>query len=328
VKIVIYDTPGAGRAVSPKSSSSGEIEIHGHAVHVALQESKIEVEPGCSLDINKEYQGDIITLPEPPLNVYLSGDPGITAGIRRAAGREYTAMIDFVQKEGAARYEVSCAKGGYRILDRETGRVISEIIENTETNIHDLLSRLARIKRWQRTRGLQNPKTRLSRAEVDFIFYEIKEDGEEVKYTGDEIVLDYRDNLGEGEGVPFALKLRNKSKGELFFTALHLSPEFGIYSLGPCERIPKSDREVILDDGHALNIPVETYDSVTDGFLLVVSTGKLDEYLFEQEDIREEQNFKNLVPGKKIPGDWYTKSITVKTVRGVLGEKQGIRHEK
>lgn len=325
VKIVIYDSPKTSRERSPGSASAGEIEVYGHAVNVDLQESKIEVEPGRLLDINKEYQGDIITLPVPPLNVYLSGDREGAREIRRVFTREYAAMINFVHQPGVTQYEVRCAQGGYRILDRDNNRVISEIIENTEENIHDLLSRLARIERWQRTLRLQNPKTGLNPTEVDFIFYEIKEDGEEVKHPANEITLDYRDNLEEGEGIPFVLKLKKLTNGKLFFTLLHLSPDFGISSLRPCEYIPYTDKEVILDDVHALNIPGETYDKVIDGFLLVVSTTKLDEYLFEQEDIGKEQNFKNLVTRKKIPGDWYTKSITVKTVRGVFGEKQGIR---
>ena len=317
VKIVIYDSPKACREISPGPASAGEIEVYGRAVKVDLQESQIAVEPGSSLDINKEYHADIITLPVPPLNVYLNGDAEGTREVKRVFNREYAAMINFVHQPGMTRYEVRCVDGGYRILNRDSNRIISEIKGYTENNTHELLSRLARIERWQRTLGLQNPKTKLNPTEVDFIFYEIKADGTEFKHPANEITLHYRNN----ERIPFILKVKKISNQELFFTLFHLSPDFGIYNLRPCEYIPYTHKEVILDDEHGLNIPGEDYDEVIDGFLLVVSTVKLDEYLFVQDDIGIEKKFKHLVDIKKVRGDWYTKSITVKTVRDVRGGK-------
>ncbi|NEP84643.1 MAG: TIR domain-containing protein [Okeania sp. SIO3B3] len=192
-----------------------------------------------------------------------------------------------------------------------------ELSGYTGESAKHILSGLARIDRWERTLKLQNYKSgarRLNPKDVEFLFYEIRENGEEIRHSSEEIILNY-DEYTEEEGIPYVLKVRNGSDRRLFFTLLYLSPRFGIHSLTPCESLPYTDREIILDDNHTLRIPDKASDEVTDTFLLIVSTEELDEFLFEQEEIGKEQSFKDLGVRKKGQADWFTKSITVKTVR-------------
>jgi hypothetical protein len=307
VKIVIYD--------SQKEKSTGEIEVYAHAVHVDMQESKIEVEQGHLLDINKEYQGDIITLPVPPLNVYLKGEEEGIQKIQRALNQEYALIIAFVDPSVPTRYEVSCIQRHYRILDRDSHRLVFEATGYTGKNARDILFQLARIERWERTLKLKNPGTGLNPAEVDFIFCEVKKEDEEREHHSNEITLDFGEEEKQRGAIPYVLKVRNRSYKKLFFTLLYLSPDFGIHSQMPGQYIPYTDKEVILDDGHGLNIPDEFYNEVIDTFLLIVSTEKLEEYLFVQDDIGKEQDLRHIIKRKKIKSDWFTKSITIKIVR-------------
>lgn len=306
VKIVIHH--------SQKDRSNADIEISGIATHVDMQESKIKVEQNQLLDINREYRGNINTLPIPPLHVYLKGDKEGIRKMQEVFNQGYVPNIEFAKPPVPTPYEVRCAKGHYRIFNHDTNRVILEIAEYNKENALNILSQLARIEHWERTLKLKNPKTKLNPAEVDFIFYKVREDGEELKHNTNELILKYSKKERKRGGIPYVLKIKNNLDKKLFFTLLHLSPDFGIHSQMPCQYIPYSLDEVILDDGHMLYIPDETYNEVIDTFLLIVSTEKIEEYLFEQEDIGKDQE-RHTVKIQKSRSDWFTKSITIKTVR-------------
>jgi hypothetical protein len=307
VIIVVYD--------SSRGKLGYEEEIPAQVVFLDMKESEIEIAEEHRLDKNKGYPADILTLPVPPLNVYLSGDQIGQRALRMAFIPEYVSIINFVSESVPTKYKVECTPENYRILALDTGRIIFEIPGSTTENASNTLCQLARIERWERILRLKNPRTRLNPAALDFVFFEMTEEGEEIRHNSREIRLHYREKDGKSGEIPYVLKLKNSSTKKLFFTLLYLSPDFGIYSLMPCQVISYSGEEVILDDTHAINIPDESYTEVIDTFLLLVSTEKLDEFLFVQEDIGKEFDVRNIKKRKDSIADWFSISITVKTTR-------------
>jgi len=302
-----------------KEKSAEETEIHGSITNLGMQESEIAMEEGGLLERKREYKADIVALPVPALNIALAGEIEGINKIRDSVAQLKCPVIEFVEPSIPTIYEVRCGEGYFRIMDRRTCRIVSSLSQNTDNNEQILLSQLARIERWERMLRLKNPKTALNPAEVEFLFYKVEGNGNESRYNDNEITLDYSvQDAGRG-GIPFVVKVKNNSIRNLFFTLLYLSPGFGIYTFLPCQRIPYSEREIILDDVHALNIPDESYGEVFDTFLLVVSTEHIDDYLFVQEEIGKDHDLRQAVARGKIRGDWFTRSITVKTVRQANG---------
>jgi len=325
VRIVIY-IPGEQTASQTGTDEpAAETEIEAHLVSMALQESKIELDQPGLLDIKDEYRCDINTFAVPPLEVYLNGEERGVNSILEASKRDYSPFIHFRFSPSPAPYEVKCCDNRYSIFDGKNRRLIFETGGYTEEKASTILSQLDRIERWNRMLKLGNPGTRLPQHKIDFSFYRLTADDKRIKHEGGEINLVYGEKEKETEGIPFELRVKNNIVGDdqkLFFTLLHFSPDFGIQSLEPCRQIKSSHDEIILYDDHQIIIEGEKLNESIDTFLLLVTTRKVDEYLFTQADIGKEFGVRSieLRTGKekgikKTGGDWFTRAITVKTTR-------------
>ncbi len=298
-------------------SRAGENEqtFHARARRVGLRESEIEMEEGHTLDRDKEYPAGPLTLPLPPLHVYISGEPAGTAQIERVCNEEKIPMIRLVHQPGDADIEVQCIDGGYRIRDGAARRTFAEIKNDSEESTRHLLGRLERVLRGKRILEMRNTDSRLNQKDIDFTFYRLTADGSEVKHDAADITLTSAHCIQPEGWVPFRLKLIKRNGHKWFFTLLHISPDYGISTLRPCEYIPQTSGEVILFDGSALYLPNGDVRYAVDSFLLIVSTQKLDDHLFLQAGVTDPQEYKDIVIQQPIDGDWFRKRFRVTTRR-------------
>ncbi len=283
------------------------------AVHIGIQESEIVAENGCVLDKKNDYEGIIEELPVPPLLVSLSGElPGIEL-VEEVRRERSGSLVDFARDDNSPEFKVSCRKGNIRILNQTTGRSLLELDGYSEENAQLLIMQLMKIERWKRLSRLDNSHSRLDSRAVDFGVCQLLEDNSERKLGSGEVLLELDESCDARGGIPYRIKVGNHSDRVLFFTLLYFAPDFGIRTILPCQEIWNSEKETILDDGHALFIPNRTIPEVVDTFVLVVTTERIDDFVFGHYGIGEWQQREIKAFGKNN-GDWFAKRITIKTV--------------
>ena len=112
--------------------------------------------------------------------------------------------------------------------------------------------------------------------------------------------------------IPYKIMGQNLSETAVYFTLLHFDPLYGIrvyYN----DQLPAQTNEIVLAEGRLF--PEENLDLTIDRFKLLVSTQKLKNYLFEQQDITTHRPAKNKRSQQKIPEDWLAKVLTVEITR-------------
>ena len=282
------------------------------AVHIGIQESEIIAENGCTLNEKHNYEGFIEELPVPPLLVTLDGDIRGIELIEEAHRERAGSLVDFTREDNPSLFKVSCEKGGMTLLARDSRRSLLELGGYSRENTRLLIVQLMKIERWERLRKLDNHRSRLDSQEIEFGFFQLTEGKSERKISSSEVVLEFDEHHDVRGGIPYRIKVANHSGGVLFFTLLYFVPDFEIRSIWPCQKIWSGDKEIVLDDGHALFIPNRNVSEVVDTFVLVVSTERIDEFVFSQSGVGDWQQREIKAFGKHL-GDWFTKRITIKT---------------
>jgi hypothetical protein len=202
-----------------------------------------------------------------------------------------------------------------------------------------MFSILERVIRWERSLVLQNNKTALNPEEVDFKFFQVQEKGREQECQGDPITLDFV-NAGDGwKEIRGRLRVRNRAAQKLHVTLVYFSRKFGIYILRNEPLLPKNHDITLWGEGKNdyIKLP-EGSDEVVDTFKLLVSTEPVDDFLLMQPGLELGKILSNqelMETGeperermRKITNDWFTKTLTLKTVRqpNRPGDKEGDDH--
>ncbi len=283
----------------------------------------------------EHYYAEIISLPVPPLPVLLEGDDRSKTLVKNSLPQR--ANFVFTDEPGIAQYVLSVQKGRFLLSRENTGLLIQGAEGDPGICCKYMFSILERIIRWERSLVLQNHKTALNPGEVDFKFFQVLENGTERECQGDPIILDFV-NTGDGwKEIRFRLRVRNRAPQKLYVTLVYFSEKFGIYILRTEPLLQGSDDITLWGDGEKdyIQLP-EGIDECVDTFKLLVSTEPVDDFLLMQpelelgkilasqdlvdigEHVREEF--------RKITNDWFTKTLTVKTVRQLNqpGDKTGM----
>lgn len=296
----------------PGDSSSANLAIPARAVRVELQTSEIVIHEGYSLDEAKEYEGVLEQAPIPPLLVSLAGDLQGIELIEAVQRERKGTLVAFSRDNENLPLNVFCREGKIQLVNRNTGRLIKEFAGYTRENIQQLIMQLRDIECWYRLRNLDNRHTQLDKGQVSLRFCRISGNNTELRYGGDEIELYFDVEMEAGGGIPYRIKASNRDQRALFFTLLYFSPDYGIQNMGPCLEVPNTKKEVVLDNGHALHIPNRDVAEVEDTFVLIVSTERIDDFVFPQPGIGDWRQ-RDIRAFDKYQGDWFTKRITIKT---------------
>lgn len=296
---------------------------HGKTVRVGAQKSSLNLD--FRADRKDRFNAEITGLPVPPVPVYLEGDDAGKKRLKEAL--KPGANFALVDEPGTSWYVMTVR--GERILlkNRETGVLIQGAQGKMQACVDYMLEVMEKVIRWEHTLALQNHSTTFYPENIKLNLFEILDDGTEHKYEGDDITVDLEKEGGEWKKIRAKLRVRNFSSQKLHFALVYLSEEYGIYILKN-DPLPVGSQWVTLwgdGDTDYFYLPEEANEAV-DTFKLIVSTEKVDDFLLVQDGLQLGQiiTLRGLRAigtignvNKLVTDDWFTKTITVRTVRQV-----------
>jgi hypothetical protein len=271
------------------------------------------------------YKAEIISLPVPPMPVLLEGDDQGKTPVKNSLPQG--ANFVFTDDPGIAKYTLSVRNHRFLLCRNDTGLLIQGAEGDPRLCCEYMFSILERVIRWERSLVLQNHKPILNPEEVDFKFFKVQENDTEQECQGDPIRLDFV-NTGDGwKEIRFRLRVRNRVPQKLYVTLVYFSRKFGIYILRSEPLLPGNDDITLWGEGENVYIKLpEGRDEEVDTFKLLVSTEPVDDFLLMQpelelgkilsnQELMEMKEEPEREKKRKITNDWFTKTLTVKTVR-------------
>lgn len=307
---------------SMKDQSADKIVGYAKVSYLGAQKSTLSLD----FETNREarYYAEIISLPIPPMQVLLEGDDQGKSLVENSMPR--WANFKFTDEPDIAQYALSAQKDQFLLSQRDTDLLIQGAEGDSSLCCQYLFSILERVIRWERSLVLQNHKTALNPEEMDFKFFQVLENGREQECQGDPIKLDFV-KTGDGwKEIHFRLRVRNRSPQKLYVTLVYFSENFGIYNLRSEELLPGKGDITMWGEGKDVYIKLpDGTDENVDTYKLLVSTEPVDDFLLIQpelemgkilssQDLMETEEHER-EKTRKITTDWFTKTLTVKTVR-------------
>ncbi len=309
-------------AESTRNPAANKISGYAKVSDLGAQKSTLHLDFDTSRQ--DRYYAEIISLPVPPLPVLLEGDDQGKTLVKNSLPQR--ANFVFTEEPGIAQYALSVQKDRFLLSQENTGLLIQGAEGGQRLCCQYMFSILEQVIRWERSLVLQNHKTALNPAEVDFKFFQVLENGTERECQGDPIILDFV-NTGDGwKEIRFRLRVRNRAPQKLYVTLVYFSEKFGIYILRNEPMLEGSDEITLWGEGEKAHFKLpEGIDTSVDTFKLLVSTEPVDDFLLMQPELELGKILSNQdlmeigEPGReefrKITNDWFTKTLTVKTVR-------------
>lgn len=313
-------------ALYPESTGDATAEkIKGYAKVSNLGAQKSTLNLDFETSSQDRYYAEIISLPVPPMPVLLEGDDQGKILVKNSL--PLVANFKFTDEPGGAQYVLSARKGRFLLSRKDTGLLIQGAEGEPRLCCRYMFFILERVIRWERGLVLHNHKTDLNPEEVDFKFFQVLEKGTEQECRGNPITLDFI-NTGDGwKDIHFRIKVKNRAPQKLYATLVYFSGKFGIYILRIEDLLPGKGFVTLWGDGerYFFRLP-EGSDEESDIYKLLVSTEPVDDFLLMQPELELGKILSNqelLETGeetkrekiRKITNDWFTKTLTVKTVR-------------
>lgn len=302
--------------------SSKEIAGYARAIQVGPQKSILELDFESSK--NTQYKAEIISLPVPPMPVYLEGDEQEKTRLKNSVPAN--ANFIFLDEPAAVRYILSIRNGQFLLSRKETGALIQGVEGDFTFCLSHIFPVLEQIIRWERYLGLQNHQTSFNPGDIQLKFVETSEDGTKCEYKDSDITLNFVKAGDEWKEKRGKLRMRNLTQQQLHFTLVYFSETFGIHILKNDPIEPGQDFVTLWGEGENdyLYLP-EGKNEAVDTFKLIISTEPVDDFLLVQDDLdigkiispREPRAIGTTKPMRKlsVTNDWFTKTFTIKTVR-------------
>ena len=292
---------------------------------------------GRPVEPTERLLGELTSLPVPPLIIFLEGDePGKQTFTQflSAVDRSMLGVELMTDSPESARYTLLAENQQYRLLFRETGRVIQGAKGYTQAAAEHLFGIMKQVADWERSIALRNPATQFDPNQVPFHFTELledREDGQQFRFDQSEITFDIVEQDHGWSFITGMLKASNRTGQPLYLLLVHYANDYSAEVLYN-EWIDATEEEFIITlDGNSsfgLTLEAEEGHEALHTFKLIVSTEKVDDFLLGLESIelgwiydpataRGERGL-NLGTARKKPRreqDWFTKDLHVKLVR-------------
>lgn len=242
-----------------------------------------------------------LTKAQEPLSIFLDGDKGLKKQFYSFYKEIESPHLNISDNNKTADYSLKLSKNLLDIWKKNKNTRIHGIKNLNEATVEYIKSKLETIEKWERIAKLNNEHTKLNSAKVEMRFLE---EGQERYYDTPIINLNYLN-----ERILFQIQARNLSSRDLYIGLIHLSPKFAIETFFSCEKFPASNMDwITLDKRHFLEIKNNKDHSVTDIFLLIVSTHPFDDRNFIEKDIEIGRiiELENAVREIKLKGDYNT----------------------
>lgn len=318
-----------------ESSPSSNKPPAGYAAVISVGAQKSILQPDFPCNPSLQYKAEIISLPIPPLPVYLEGDEGKT-WLKKdalARGRGFA----FTDDPTVAKYRLSTFNDQLRLFLKDSPLLLQGANGNPVETSAYMFAVLEKVAAWERALTLQNKQTLFCPGDIDFQFFETLSDGTGWQYPGNQVTLDFVKIKNTWKYLKAKLKMRNNTQKELYFTLVYFSRQLGIHILKNDSIIPGKDLVTVWGEGKDdyFFLPDDVNES-QDIFMVIVCTEKPDDFLLLQQEplepgeikdfpvprgkaLGETKDIASMTPGKKlnITNDWFTKTLTVKIIRQI-----------
>ena len=291
-RVAIFPFNSALEQLRQVSQALGLAEV----TEVLPQLSKIKISQDSEkLDQELTYKAVVISLPLPPLGVYLQGDEkGVTLArqaIQEASfGEQASLYIREVVDLEHAEFCLIARDGKYLITRSVDDRpLIAPILSYKDLSASRAIQRLEHIARWTNIVNLSN--TARSQIRSDFVTIQVYQGDSEI--TEPQIRLQYQYENGKWKKPAFRVKLTNTSNESLYIALLCLTDRYAVSArLFPAGGVwLERGQEAWVFDGKPIyaNVPTTLWkQGITeykDILKLIVSTSEFDATLLEQDKL-------------------------------------------
>jgi pimeloyl-ACP methyl ester carboxylesterase len=298
------------------------------ALQVGSQRSELKL--GFAGDESARYRAEMTSLPLPPLPIYFKDE---ATDLRRLLGaainEDRAANVALTDIEEAARYALCLESGNLLLKRRDTNLLIQGVDDRKPADTAgEMLPILKHVAQWERGLALQNQRTQMDPALVDFVFAERLDDGTEHSYPEGEIILDYAKSGGAWKEIRGKWKVRNRAPQTLHAVLVYFSAAYGIHVLRNEPIEPGGGYMTLWGDGDNDYFYLNDAASESiENFKLLVSTEKVDDFLLGQQDLELGKIAVPRAIGMRAIGsvkpmnkmahrnEWFTKSCRIKVVR-------------
>lgn len=276
-------------------------------------------------DTSRRFEGEISSVPSPIIACLLAGDPAAVA-VFAAQFRAPTPFFCFTSQTEKADYalivnEMQSANLLRAELRRPADAVLLQAVEGAAADVaRHCAALLAKVEHWERIRQVENPDSRLFTAgQFSWQIETADAAGHFEKTSARALTLHY-----DGQRkVPFRIAFSNRSGKELWLYLLQFSRQYGIWVFPPGGRQAGAETDSVLHEGQFF-IADDALASYSI-FKLLASTRPVDQFLFQQEPIRDfgktilAANTRDVDTSDPGPGhnfeDWFVENIRVDVLR-------------
>lgn len=319
---------------------------------VGPTESEIEFTGDFEGEIGQEYWGEVTDIPLEPMVVFLDAGKSEKTAIEKAVAKNRKVHVAFTDDTKGVKYGLIAKDNKITLKQLELDMVVQYAKGTSDASAEQIVGVLEKVIHWERTVNLQNAFTKIDGKKISFNVRDITEGNDNFIFNEDdfdneqEITIDF-DPAQLPEDAPYFnlnFEVTNKSGQELFFTLLHFSDVHTVrdwdtdetekkgYGIKSYYNYPpiKAGKdpvtlEVGLDEDNPNNFSIWLDDADNENidiFKLIVSTEKVDDFLFETEEIGLDVEVSSSRAGgappkgkKMYKNEWFTKTIRLKTVR-------------
>ncbi|MDM0116134.1 caspase family protein [Variovorax sp. J22R133] len=295
------------------------------AVQVGAQKSELQLD--FTADPTRRYRAEITSLPSAPMPLYFAGTSAQASELQNAIDAIGNVPVALTDVAHAASYAIEVEPGRLMLKHRETGMAIQGVEADAARPAESAAAMapiLRHVVQWERGLALQNLRTRMDTALVDFQFAEQLADGTEHLHPSTQVTLEYAPKAGAPLQLRGKLKVRNRTAQTLHMVLSYFSAAFGIHVLRNEPVEPGEGFTTLWGDDPSDYFYLEDgVNEAIENFKLIVSTEKVDDFLLGQEAlelgqvVRGTRAIGSVKPIAKMvhENEWFTRLCRIDVIR-------------
>lgn len=341
-----YDRANDIRFTVKTPEGEKEVEVAG----VEMTRSRLDTRR-LSLQQDQSYQALLREAPLSPAKLYLLEDAAAAAmaAVRQAVKDSSQLYYQLTDKPDEADYHVRYIDGSLRLTLPGDDRPLFRRVEgHDERAVGIFLGDVAAVAKWRHVRTISNPRTTIRDEDFELEWLRV----DPAHGTDDDNSpaerLDWQESQTQVFRYDFdasktgadrwlkpstRLRIRNKSNRELYFSAVNLSPDFGIANRFLPGIFLKPGEEVWCMDYDYKTIELRVDDTflkqgvneLTEVMKIFISTKQIDTNKFNQDALEMDEQWEKATtragrerPSRPAQDDWRTVDLIMQVVRPAL----------
>lgn len=332
--VQLFDNPESEKVVGTAVSTG-----------VGLNTTALETSSDFKPDWAKTYAAEITNIPQPQLEVFLSGDAETVKKLLNTTENSGFVAAAFQWARDSStglKYQVDAMEDGFEVRFVSNNRLIQKIKGTSESELEYTVQLLNRIANWEHALHLDNPSPTVDASVVELCCLEVDPRGKTTELKGDDLTFDItRNQDGSWSEVTLQFEGRNKTDQRLHLMLVWFDEQFGVNVLYNEPHDREDDRFLFQ-----LNTDYGVFEEIcfclddwegnhaTHNFKLFVSKDKIDDFLIHQPSLGKlgetvepsgTQSSRGARFKKKLKEvSWFTRQITINLHRNCasIGNKE------